>query len=187
MPGFLHINKEFMGVIQIVQTESDTITGKSINIPFEFSNKSSLPKGKDPGNSIVIRPLTVRTWFVLRPLLMQIDKGDFSKLVSKEGDTNAELPELMDKYAELLLDIVCLGIHNKPTEPPIWFREVLMDNSTWEDIRILVNAIIYRIGSYPFYNSITTLRSVSPWDEQEMIAAQQNLTSWQGTAKGGTL
>lgn len=30
-----------------------------------------------------------------------------------------------------------------------------MDNSTWEDIRILVNAIIYRIGFFPFCNSIT--------------------------------
>lgn len=176
-----------MGVIQIVQTESDTITGKPINIPFEFSNKSSLPKGKDPGNSIAIRPLTVRTWFTIRPLLMRIDKEDFAKLVSKEGEINGELPGLMDKYAELILDIVCLGIHNKSTDPPAWFREVLMDNSTWEDIRILVNAIIYRIGSFPFCNSITTLRSVSPWDEQEMIAAQQNLTSWQGTAKGDTL
>ena len=176
-----------MDTNKIAQAESDTITGKPISIPFEFSNKTSLPKGKDPGDCIVIRPLTVRTWFAIRPLLMQIDKGDFAKLVSKEGDINAELPGLMDKYAELLLDIVCLGIHNKPTAPPVWFREVLMDNSTWEDIRILVNAIIYRIGFFPFCNSITTLRSVSPWDEQEMIAAQQNLTSWQGTAKGDTL
>lgn len=176
-----------MEVNKIAQAESDTITGKPIHIPFEFNNKSSLPKGKDPGNCIVIRPITVRTWFIIRPLLMQIDKGDLDKITSKDEEVNAELFALMNKYAELLLDIVCLGIHNKPTDPPVWFREVLMDNSTWEDIRVLVNAIIYRIGFFPFCNSITTLQSVSPWTEQEMIAARQNLTSWQGTAKADTL
>ncbi|WP_042373643.1 hypothetical protein [Bacteroides neonati] len=175
-----------MGVRQIIKVESDTIVGKSVSIPFEFNNRKSLPKGKDPGNSIVIRPLTVRTWFTIRPLLIQIDKEDFAKLVSKDDEVNSDLPGLMDKYAELLLDIVCLGIHNKPSEPPVWFREVLMDNSTWEDIRILVNAIIYRIGFFPFCNSITTLQSVSPWTETEMIAARRNLTSWQDTAKGDT-
>lgn len=89
----------------------------------------------------------------------------------------------MDKYSDIILDIVCLGIHNRSSEPPIWFREVLMDNSTWEDIAILLNAILYRIGYYPFCKSITILRNVSPLGEAEIIAAQKNLQSWSNAVK----
>lgn len=89
----------------------------------------------------------------------------------------------MDKYGELLLDIICLGIHNKPSDPPKWFKQALADNSTWEDIRILFNAIIYRIGYHPFCTSITMLRNVSPLRETEIIAARKNLQSWKDTTK----
>lgn len=172
-----------MSVRYLSKVESETITGMPAKIPFDFSNKESIPKGKNPGDCIVIRPLTVRTWFVIRPLLLRIDKDDLIKMICKEGEVNEHLQEIMDKYSELLVDIVCLGIHNKASDPPAWFREVLMDNSTWEDIRILLNAVLYRIGYLPFCNSITTLRSVSPLSEPEIIAAQKNLRSWQNSAK----
>lgn len=175
-----------MNIRHLVKLESETVTDLPVKIPFEFKNKESLPKGKEPGTCIVIRPMTVRTWFRIRPLLLDIDKEDLDRLIVKNGEINNEFPEMMDKYDELLLDIVCLGIHNKPSEPPAWFRQVLIDNSTWEDIAILLNAILYRIGYFPFCNSITILRSVSPLDETEMIAAQKNLESWQAIAKGGS-
>lgn len=172
-----------MSVKFLAKIESETVTEIPIKIPFEFTDKSSLPPGKEPGDSIVIRPLTVRTWFRIRPLLLQIEKEDLKKLIHKAGEVNENLPEIMDKYSELLLDIVCLGIHNRKSHPPRWFREVLIDNSTWEDIHILFNAIIYRIGFFPFCNSITTLTNVSPLGEQEIIAAQKNLKTWQDSAK----
>lgn len=171
-----------MGIKQFMKLESETVTNMPAKIPFDFSCKDSVPNGKEVGDCIVIRPVTVRTWFRIRPFLLEISKDDLDKLIVQDGEINSEFPEVMDKYGELLLDIVCLGIHNKPTEPPAWFRQVLMDNTTWEDIAILLNAILYRIGYYPFCKSITTLRSVSPLDGVEMIAAQKNLESWQVTA-----
>lgn len=170
-----------LGALQ--QFESDTISEKPIRIPFSFANRERLPTGKDPGDAIVIRPITVRTWFVIRPLLLRVDKDDLGRLINKSGDLNPEIAEVMDKYGELLVDIVCLGIHNKPSNPPEWFRNVLMDNSTWQDIHVLLNAILYRIGFFPFCKSITTLRSVSPMEEAEIIAAQKNFESWHLSAR----
>lgn len=172
-----------MSVKNLFNSETDTVLRKPLKIPFEFNNKESIPTGKDLGDSIVIRPITVRTWFKLRPFFMQIDKEDLSKLISKDGELNDNCIEIIDKYGELLLDIVCIGIHNKPSTPPDWFREVLKDNTTWEDICILLNAILYRIGFYPFCKSITTLANVSPVTETEIIAAQKNLQSWHQSAK----
>lgn len=172
-----------MSIKNLFQQESESVTGQPVRIPFDFTNRNSIPKGKDPGDCIVIKPITVRTWFRIRPLLLKIEKEDIDKMIVKEGELNSDFPEMIDKYGELLLDIVCLGIHNKSSEPPEWFRDVLSDNTTWEDIRILLNAIIYRIGYNSFCTSITTLRSVSPVGEAEIIAAQKNLQSWKGTIR----
>lgn len=175
-----------MSVDHFLRLEAETVTEMPVKIPFEFKNKDAVPEGKDPGDCIVIRPITVRTWFRIRPLLMQIKAEDVGRMIVKAGELNDDFAELMDKYGELLMDIVCLGIHNKPSDPPAWFRDVLMDNSTWEDIRILLNAILYRIGYFPFCTSITTLQNVSPIGETEIIAAQENLQSWQNTANQGS-
>ncbi len=172
-----------MSVELLQQLESETIAEKPIKIPFKFANRERLPKGKEPGSCIVIRPITVRTWFCIRPLLLKVEKDDIKKLMKRPLDNTDNIMAIMDKYGELLVDIVCLGIHNKPSDPPAWFREVLMDNSTWQDIYYLLNAILFRIGFFPFCNSITTLRSVSPMDETEMIAAQKNLKSWYPSIK----
>lgn len=169
-----------MGVKQIIQFEADSVTEKSIRIPYEFPDKSSLPAGKEPGDCIVISPISVRTWFKLKPLLLQFEKEDLERLIVKEGrDFDVNAPEIMSKYDTLIMDIVCLGIHNKRNDPPLWFREVLKDNSTWKDIHILLNAILFRIGYSSFYKSITLAKKVSPMRETEIIAAQKNLESWQ--------
>lgn len=164
---------------ELIQLETDTVIEKPLKIPFDFDNKESLPKGKDPGDCIVISPITVRTWFKLKPLLLSIDNKDFDKLVAKEELLpDAELSEIIGKYDELLLDIICIGIHNKKSDPPAWFKEVLKDNCTWKDIYILLNAVLFRIGYNPFCKSITILKNVSPLTEAEIIAAQKNLESW---------
>lgn len=41
------------------QLESDTITEQAIVIPFDFSNKESVPEGKDLGDTIVIKPIKI--------------------------------------------------------------------------------------------------------------------------------
>lgn len=173
-----------MVVKNVLLMESQTVTDIPVSIPFDFTNKDSLPTGKDPGNSIVIKPITVRTWFKLKPLIMQINKADIDILTASEGNTfDSLVTEMMGKYGDLLFDIICIGIHNKKGDMPEWFRNVLKDNCTFEDIYILLNAILFRIGCNPFMNSITALKVVSPLDEEEMIALQKNRESWKKKIK----
>lgn len=177
----LYFKVKNMGVLSQVFLESNTITDQPVVIAFEFEDISSVPKGKDPGNSIVIRPATVRTWFRMKPLLMSIDKNDYEQLLIADHESNmpdSELIGIVSKYDDVLMDIVYLGIHNKVGDMPDWFKCVLRENCTWRDIRILFNAIVFRLGVQSFCKSITTVASVSPMTESEIIAAQRNEKSW---------
>jgi hypothetical protein len=178
-----------MSVKRVVQLESWTVVSEPVRIPFDFANLSSLPKGKSVKNSIVITPITVRTWFELKPLLMSFDRKDLKSLTSNGENPgfDAEILELMSKHDAEIFDIICIGIHNKKGHMPDWFREVLRDNCTWEDMYILLNAIFFRIGCNPFMNSITALRAVSPLSEEEIIALQENRESWNRKAASCSL
>ena len=168
-----------MSVKQVLQLESESVSCQSVAIPFEFTQLESFPEGKTAGNSIVITPITVRTWFRIKPLLLCIDKEDREVLiVDKNKGFSDRVAELIAKYDELIFEIVCLGIHNKKGDMPVWFREVLKDNCTWEDIYILLNAILYRIGYNPFSRTIIALEAVSPLSEEEIIALQKNSETW---------
>ena len=168
-----------MSVKQVLQIESNVVTDQPVKIPFEFTRLDLLPEGKKLGDSIVITPLTVRSWFLIKPLLLYIDKQDREILTAnKDTGFKNEIADLMAKYDEIIFEIVCLGIHNKRGNMPAWFREVLKDNCTWEDIYILLNAILFRIGCNPFSRTITALEAVSPLDEEELIALQKNNETW---------
>lgn len=168
-----------MSVKQVLQIESNVVTDQPVKIPFEFTRLDLLPEGKKLGDSIVITPLTVRSWFRIKPLLLHIDKQDREILTAnKDTGFKNEIADLMAKYDEIIFEIVCLGIHNKRGNMPAWFREVLKDNCTWEDIYILLNAILFRIGCNPFSRTITALEAVSPLDEEELIALQKNNETW---------
>lgn len=168
-----------MSVKQVIQLESEASISKPVKIPFEFSDESSIPKGKDAGECIIIRPITVRTWFKLKPYLVLIDQKDVDLLSAKQGmEFDSKLKEIVNKYDELLFEIVCIGIHNKKGDMPGWFKEVLKDNCTWEDIYILLNAILFRLNFNPFSNSITLCKNVSPLSEEEIIALQKNNETW---------
>lgn len=169
-----------MGVIQTLYIESSNVTDMPVAIPFEFTNKESIPKGKTTGSTIVVTPITVRTWFRIKPLIAQLQRVDgLSKITAGTGkEFDASALEIMEKYDELLFEIICIGIHNKKGDMPAWFKETLKDNSTFEDLYILLNAILFRIAHNPFLNSITALKAVSPLGEEEMIALQKNQESW---------
>lgn len=168
-----------MSVKQVLQLESESVSCQPVTLPFEFTRLESLPKGKAVGNSIVITPITVRTWFRLKPLLLYMDKEDREVLVAgKDKGFSNRVAELIAKYDEIIFEIVCLGIHNKKGDMPAWFREVLKDNCTWEDIYILLNAILFRIGCNPFSRTIIALEAVSPLSEAEIIALQRNSETW---------
>lgn len=166
-----------MGIVkQMLQLESNSVTDSSVDIPFEFKN---VPEGKNAGNHITISPATVRTWFRLKPLLAQIEKHNYRALVASDRvEFDDNLRVIMAKYDIILFEIACIGIHNKEGDMPKWFREVLLDSCSWEDIYILVNAILFRIGSTSFINSIIALKAVSPLDEEEMIALHENKKQW---------
>lgn len=177
-----------MSVKQVLQIESNVVTDQPVKIPFEFTRLDLLPEGKKLGDSIVITPLTVRTWFRIKPLLLYIDKQDREILTAnKDTGFNNEIADLMAKYDEIIFEIVCLGIHNKRRNMPAWFREVLKDNCTWEDIYILLNAILFRIGCNPFSRTITALEAVSPLSEEELIALQKNNETWKNQSHKAAL
>lgn len=168
-----------MSIKQVIQLESSSVTGQPIKIPFDFSDLSSLPKGKQIGDNIVIKPITVRTWFKLKPLLVQIDSEDTDVLAVKKGvEYDKEIEQVISKYDALLFEIVCTGIHNKKGDMPDWFKDVLKDNCTYNDIYILLNAILFRLNVNPFFNSITLCKAVSPLSEEEIIALQKNKETW---------
>ena len=177
-----------MSVKQVLQIESNVVTDQPVKIPFEFTRLDLLPEGKKLGDSIVITPLTVRTWFRIKPLLLYIDKQDREILTAnKDIGFNNEIADLMAKYDEIIFEIVCLGIHNKRGNMPAWFREILKDNCTWEDIYILLNAILFRIGCNPFSRTITALEAVSPLSEEELIALQKNNETWKNQSHKAAL
>lgn len=177
-----------MSVKQVLQIESNVVTDQPVKIPFEFTRLDLLPEGKKLGDSIVITPLTVRTWFRIKPLLLYIDKQDREILTAnKDTGFKNEIADLMAKYDEIIFEIVCLGIHNKRGNMPAWFREVLKDNCTWEDIYILLNAILFRIGCNPFSRTITVLEAVSPLSEEELIALQKNNETWKNQSHKAAL
>ena len=154
-----------MSVKQVLQLESESVSCQPVTIPFEFTRLESLPEGKTVGDSIVITPITVRTWFRIKPLLLCIDKEDREVLiVDKNKGFSNQIAELIAKYDELIFEIVCLG------------------NCTWEDIYILLNAILYRIGYNPFSRTIIALEAVSPLSEAEIIALQRNSETWKKKA-----
>ena len=168
-----------MSVIQTIKFESETVIGQPIKIPFEFTDRSSIPEGKSPGDNIIIKPITVRTWLKLKPLLIQVEKDDLDTIVAKKGvDFDSDISDILFKYDNLLFEIVCIGIHNKKGSMPDWFKDTLKDNSTWEDIYILLNAVLFRLLVNPFFNSIILVKSVSPIGEAEIIALQKNSETW---------
>ena len=103
-------------------------------------------------------------------------------IADKNKGFSNQVAELIAKYDELIFEMVCLGIHNKKGDMPDWFREVLKDNCTWEDIYILLNAVLYRVGCNPFSRTIIALEAVSPLSEVEIIALQKNSETWKKKA-----
>lgn len=167
--------------------DCSTAIEQTIRIPFEFADRSSLPDGVKLNDEIVITPLTVRTWFKIKSLLIQIETEDIQKMIcSEEQPYPVHAEEMIAKYDDIILDIICIGIHNKKSDPPEWFREVLKDNSRWSDLLILLNAILFRIGYPAFCKSITILKNVSPLTMKEMIAFTTNLESWKEHRKAAS-
>jgi len=161
----------------LLQLQSSVITDQPVTIPFEAEDDSMLPKGVTI-NEIVITPAKVGTVFRITPLLAKIDQADLDNItVNHERKFAAAAVELFEKYSDVILEVVCLGIHNKIGDYPDYLKDFLKANCTWEDLHILLNAILFRLGSLGFINSTTRMSKVGLTDAAEMIALQKNLES----------
>lgn len=167
---------------ELLQAEADAVTDRPISLPFVGKDNSMLPDKKTI-TEIVITPLKVGTVFRITPMLMKISTEDLNKMVTnKDRKFDPEAPKLFAKYGPLLMDIICTGIHNKKTPYPDWFKSFLIENCEWKDVHILMNAILFRMGSTHFYNSTIKISKVGPTSEEELIALQKNLNTWKKNA-----
>lgn len=99
-----------MSVKQVLQLESESVSCQPVTIPFEFTRLESLPEGKTVGDSIAITPITVRTWFRIKPLLLYIDKEDRDVLIAdKNKGFSNQVAELIAKYDDLFLKSYALA------------------------------------------------------------------------------
>lgn len=169
-----------MSITNFLHLEADAIAENPVRIPFKWDFKDNIPPNVDLGDELIINPITVQTWFRIKPLIMDIERNDFDNLIQKPVSSipDIELINLIGKYDTTLLQIIFLGLHNQPGELEDWKKKALADNCTWSDIFILANAVLFRIGQQSFRKSITVLQNVSPLTEPEIIAAQSNLESW---------
>lgn len=169
-----------MSIKNFLHLEADAITENPVVIPFRYEVPTDIPVGEELGSSITIIPMSVETWFRIKPLIAEIESDDYNKLLHRPVPAipDIELVNLLGKYDSVIMQIIFIGIHNKPGEMPDWRKQALISNCNWQDIHILLNAILFRIGQQSFCKSITTLRNVSPLTEAEIIAAQKNLESW---------
>lgn len=164
---------------KLLEAEAETILQKSVEIPFNPTDISMCPHGAKT-KSIVISPLKAGTLFRLKPYINKIALEDLEKMATNSDRKFApEAPELFGKYAETVLDIIWIALHNNRTEPRKWYREFLQENCTWEDLHIILNAILYRMGTSAFYKSTIALKSMGLLNESEIKATQKNLKSWE--------
>jgi hypothetical protein len=165
-------------VIRLLQQQSHALAGQTIEIPFEAQDTSMLPDGES-FDVIRISPPKVVTVFKITPLLARIDREDLEKItVDRQRNFDPRAPVIFEKYADLILEVICHGIHNGKDTFPAHLKTFLEVNCTWEDLHVLLNAILFRMGTWHFTNSTISLRAMGLMEAEDIIALQENLDSW---------
>lgn len=171
------MEKELKEVLNILTKQYEDITNKPISFAFKVEHDYMIPAGKKV-DKITIKPILVGVFFKLQPLVMKLEKDDAlsNLLVNSERDFDSKTPEVIDSHIDTVLDIITIGIHNKPGDPPEWFREMLKWNCTWKDLHVFLNAVIFRMGYKNFTKSIILQKNgMSLHNEAEIIALRENL------------
>jgi len=165
-------------ILRLLSLQSSLITDVPLEIPFTVENNSMLPKGVKM-DTITIHPLKVGTVFRISPLIAKIDIKDLEEIaISKDQKYDPSIQDLFGKYADTILEIICLGVHNRKSPYPDYLKDFLKENCTWEDLHIILNGILFRMGAMSFINSTTALMSVGLMDAAEIIALRKNLERW---------
>jgi len=161
----------------ILDLQADSIAELPFIVPFEVEDRSMLPEGVVI-DKISIYPLKVGTVFRIIPQISKIRKEDLEKIsVNPERDFDESAPEVMGQHGDVIIEVICLGIHNKKGAYPEYYPEMLRENCTWKELHLLLNAVLFRFGTMAFIGSTTALMKVGPGAE-EIIALQKNLESW---------
>ncbi|MBR8535385.1 hypothetical protein KDU71_07420 [Carboxylicivirga sediminis] len=175
------INPEF--IAKLIAEQTDAVTEKPLIFKagdvngFVIDDDSMIPEGKAV-NEIAIRPLKVITVMHLTPLCLSIPKSDLDKIIAnKKFNLNTKTIELLHKHADTLLEVICIGLHNRKDDYPAWFKDFLKANFTWEDLHVFLNAILFRMNHKSFLNSIILTKKMSPMDDKGIIACRKNLQS----------
>lgn len=162
---------------RILEMQAESVTDLPFEVPFEVTDSSMLPEGVTI-ESIKIESLKVGTVFRINPLLTRIDKEDLKKIsVNNERDFDESAPEIFEKYSDLIIQVICIGIHNRKGNYPEYLPEFLKENCRWKDLHMLLNAVIYRMGTLAFIDSTIMLMKMGP-GAAEIIALRENLESW---------
>ena len=170
---------------RLLEIQAETITDHPHRIPFVINDSSMLPedfpvtkKDDQTFTELVIIPAKVGTFLRIYPLIAKIEKEDLEKItVSPERAFDVNAPEIMLKYTEVIIEIICIGLHNRRGEYPEYMPEFIKENCAFRDLHVILNAILFRLGTMAFTDSTTMLMKVGPGAEG-MIALQENLTSW---------
>lgn len=177
------------GFQKLLELQADSIADIPLRIPFLIYDSSMLPEDfpikKEVIDEdekmiceIIIEPQKVGTFFRMYPLISRIKEADLEKIiVNEKKDFDKDAPKVIADYGDVLVDIICIGIHNKKGTYPSFWPEFIRENCTWKDIHFFLNAILFRIGTMAFTDSTTLLKKVGP-GAAEKIALQKNLESW---------
>jgi len=158
--------------------QSNLITSTPAVFPFKADDISMLPQGVVIDN-ITISPIKVGTAQRIAQISSEISEDDFKKvIVNQKTAFHPKAPELFSKYTDSILEIICLGINNRKDVYPPYLKEFLKANCRWEDLHLLLNAILFRMGTMSFINSTTSLKRVGLQSSVEIIAMLENLQSW---------
>jgi hypothetical protein len=164
-------------ILGLLKLQSELITGSSAKFPVSTEDASMLPRGVKI-NHITINPLKVGTVMRITPLCAEIKKEEFEKIAAnKEIPFHPEAPALIEKHASVIIKIICHGIHNKKGKYQGYMEGFLEQNFTFQDLHVLLNAILFRMGTLSFTKSTTDLIKVG-LESTEIIAMQRNLESW---------
>jgi len=164
-------------LLKLLSLESELVTEMPAIIPFTTDNRSMLPEDVTI-DQIKIYPLKVATVARITPLLAEISTSDLTKItVNRKRAFHPAAPKVFERYAEKIIEVVCLGIHNKSGPYPEYMPEFLKANCTWKDLHVILNAIMFRIGTLDFLESTTQLKKVGLITGTELIAMQKNMIS----------
>ncbi len=158
----------------------ESVNDFPIKLGFKADEDTSmLPKGVVV-DEIIIHPLKVATVERIYPFYSKIEKEDLQSIVVKEDqdkDPDELTSEVIEKYKDVIVEIICLGIHNHSSPYPEYMPEFLKANCPWEDLHFMFNSVLYRMGTRSFVRCVSLLMRVGP-GAAEMIALQKNLESW---------